>query len=130
VSGIEVTFDKLTAALHARYGRSIAELHQEIAELTAVNETLMAERDRRPAAAKPAAPLVYRPDPDLSQNIPAYPADLSQNALIRDTYGHGGGDALMAGQQRHSGPADEPIPDASSTPETRRLPEGVDWPIQ
>jgi hypothetical protein len=46
VSGIEVTYEKLTAALHARYGRSIAELHQEVADLTAANEALLNDRDQ------------------------------------------------------------------------------------
>lgn len=47
MAGVQVSFEALTQAIHAEYGRQIAALVQRNAELTAGNDALMAERDHQ-----------------------------------------------------------------------------------
>ena len=43
--GVRVKAEDVIRALHERYGRTIGELHQEVAELLASNRALVSERD-------------------------------------------------------------------------------------
>lgn len=67
--GVSVSPQAVVQALHQTYGADLAQLHQRVAELSAANAALEAERDAYREAAQRPIPAVFRQEGQPDQVV-------------------------------------------------------------